>query len=217
MYSYLNFVLHTLLLNQIEKTEATKKTHLHLGGAAGGARESSFAFGGRFLLTVCYDDAGNIISTPTVTLKAPFNTSAFDIALLSSVRCQINRLTGSVQLQSQLSHLVSGLNDVFGRITALHKELTNLGQKYTVQKTARDGRPSVRVYVTPNPQMQVIANIGLSAQYPFCPLTCEVEVNHIGDEMDDTQLVEEISKKVVPTTTGYGRLSKIAETISRML
>jgi hypothetical protein len=189
------------------------------GGQAGGANEARYEFGNArmFELHTFCDDGGNFVTTPTIELKGTFNTDATLVSLLRTARPHIDQLLQACQHRDQIVVLTAGLDQTLRRMESLHKEVARINTEYTVlHDSTADGKAAIK-FVVGGHFTQVVLRVELSAQYPFAHLPASVKVNSLDASMDTARLQQEIVGRVVPLTTGYGRLTSILHCIRGLI
>ena len=66
-------------------------------------------------------------------------------------------------------------------------------------------------------QTQVLLSLELSAQYPFARMPASVKVLSQNETLDAGMLQSEILGRIIPLTTGYGRLHNILDRIQQII
>jgi len=174
--------------------------------------EITLSFGARrqFEARIQYDPNGKVLGSPTLVCKGAHQ--AFLAHMLNTL--QENDWKG------QHHHDVAGiLTDHFRRLEALDKELLAMDNRFTVLRRVEKHVPTVVVFITsPKQSLQVELALRVSVSYPFDFLSAAVAVHHLMPlAPQHSSLQADIRDKIVPQTTGYGRITRIVDRIVTML
>mmetsp|Transcript_50833 Transcript_50833/g.99652 ORF Transcript_50833/g.99652 Transcript_50833/m.99652 type:complete len:1118 (+) Transcript_50833:166-3519(+) len=168
---------------------------------------------GTCVLTVHCDSNGTVITKPTISITSPTASDAMWGAHFKNVTESVLSLVSKVQHKSKIAEALREAAVLLRRFDGLTKEINTLQQNFTVLPSPTQGT-DIRVYVTES-NTQAVLTLQPSMQYPFGSMFGTVQINSI-DGRDTMDLFARVND-AINHTTGFGKITKIANEVQRLL